>query len=119
MSTPKRIQLSRKKGWRLPPNTVVVSRPTKWGNPCVVTPETTRAHAVAVFRALVRNGNLPPFSASIIRAELRGKNLACWCRLYDEKGLRVPCHADILLSVANNIPMEEICAPLITPSSQK
>jgi hypothetical protein len=30
---PRRIQLSRKKGWRLPSNTVVVSRPSKWGNP--------------------------------------------------------------------------------------
>jgi len=28
-----RIQLSRTKGWRRPENTVVVSRPSKWGNP--------------------------------------------------------------------------------------
>ena len=30
---PTRIQLRRTKGWRLPPNTVVVSRPSRWGNP--------------------------------------------------------------------------------------
>lgn len=30
---PERIQRKRTKGWRLPPNTVVVSRPSKWGNP--------------------------------------------------------------------------------------
>ncbi len=30
-----------------------------------------------------------------IRKELRGKNLACWCRL-DQ-----PCHADVLLELAN------------------
>lgn len=30
---PKGIQLQRKKGWRKPPNAVVVSRPSRWGNP--------------------------------------------------------------------------------------
>ncbi len=30
-----------------------------------------------------------------IRAELRGKNLACWCKLGE------PCHADVLLEIAN------------------
>jgi len=30
---PKRIQRKRTKGWRMPPNTVYVGRPTKWGNP--------------------------------------------------------------------------------------
>lgn len=33
---PKRIQLRRTKGWRKPPNTVVVARPSKWGNPFVL-----------------------------------------------------------------------------------
>jgi len=30
---PERIQLSRQKGWRKPENTVVVARPSMWGNP--------------------------------------------------------------------------------------
>ncbi len=30
-----------------------------------------------------------------VKENLRGKNLACWCRL-DQ-----PCHADVLLSIAN------------------
>jgi hypothetical protein len=30
---PKRIQLSRNKGWRMPPGAVKVDRSTKWGNP--------------------------------------------------------------------------------------
>ncbi|ETX26587.1 DUF4326 domain-containing protein [Roseivivax isoporae] len=34
------------------------------------------------------------YSAEIIR-ELRGKDLACWCPL-DQ-----PCHADVLLEIAN------------------
>jgi hypothetical protein len=34
-------------------------------------------------------------------APLRGKDLACWCPLEDENGNRVPCHADVLLELAN------------------
>ena len=30
---PKRIQRKRTPGWKMPPNTVYVGRPTKWGNP--------------------------------------------------------------------------------------
>jgi len=37
----------------------------------------------------------PPPTIDAIRAELRGKNLACFCKL-DE-----PCHADVLLDLAN------------------
>jgi len=33
MDKPIRVQLSRKKGWRMPANTVKVDRTTKWGNP--------------------------------------------------------------------------------------
>lgn len=33
MSAPTRVQLSRAKGWRMPPNTVKVDRSTRWGNP--------------------------------------------------------------------------------------
>lgn len=33
MSGPKRIQLSRRKGWRKPEGAVVVARPSRWGNP--------------------------------------------------------------------------------------
>lgn len=93
---PHRVQLSRKKGWRLPPNTVVVARPTKWGNPhrigfctyCGVFH--TKAEAVDEFRAEMDALTLPSYLA-----ELRGKNLACWCPL-DQ-----PCHADVLLKLAN------------------
>ena len=33
----KRIQLSRKRGWRMPENTVKVDRSTRWGNPFTLT----------------------------------------------------------------------------------
>jgi hypothetical protein len=97
---PIRIQLSRKIGWRKPENTVVVSRPTKWGNPFKVISETSIAHSRAGVVELYRDWleNLGGPKAEIIMRDiekLRGKNLACWCPL-DQ-----PCHADVLLELAN------------------
>ncbi len=33
---PVRVQLSRRKGWMMPPNTVSVARPARWGNPFAI-----------------------------------------------------------------------------------
>ncbi|MBP6252450.1 MAG: DUF4326 domain-containing protein [Rubrivivax sp.] len=86
-----RVQLSRRAGWRMPAGTVKVARPTKWGNPFAVAGH-GRAHAVHLYRGwltgMLAAGHLDP-------AELRGKSLACWCRLDQE------CHADVLLELAN------------------
>ena len=106
MSKPIRIQLSRKKGWRMPPNTVKVDRSTKWGNPFIVGKHGTRARCVDLYRKLaacylcLSAGNGPAQSRArkameSARHTLRGKNLACWCPL--DK----PCHADVLLDIAN------------------
>ena len=98
MTKPYRVQLSRKAGWRRPDNTVVVGRPTAWGNPFPIG-KIGREEAVKRFRAMLdspaemANWLYPPLSK--IREKLRGRNLACWCRL-DE-----PCHADVLLEIAN------------------
>lgn len=82
-----RIQRRRTKGWRLPPNTVCVSRPSKWGNPY------RGVDAVSRYRLRLEQ---TPSLREDARRELRGKNLACWC---PTDGL--PCHADVLLEVAN------------------
>jgi hypothetical protein len=111
---PERIRLSRARGWRKPPNTVIVARPSKWGNPFPVPEPFTRAEAIGMFRELVLNreafwvdpegvrhrftsgyADHPVPTLEQIRSELAGKNLACWCRL-DEA-----CHADVLLELAN------------------
>ena len=105
---PKRIQLRRTKGWRMPPNTVSVARPNKWGNPFRVNVDfhdvfwaPDNESAVRMFRrwlCLPGYSCLLPDRRQWIRSnlcELRGKNLACWCRLSD------PCHADVLLELAN------------------
>jgi hypothetical protein len=110
-----RIQLSRAKGWRIPPNTVKVDRSTKWGNPFTVaecreagyigTDEAIAARCVEAFRVWLgpmwRNNWQGPESeaarAAILDniAHLCGKHLACWCKPGS------PCHADVLLEIAN------------------
>ncbi|MGN6554026.1 MAG: DUF4326 domain-containing protein [Verrucomicrobiota bacterium] len=118
---PKRIQLKRTKGWRLPANTVKVDRSTRWGNPHKIhvlpddidplTLQMDCQHgicysaeaAVNRFRRSLNTG-LPlatnerrgwHITLADIKRELRGKNLACWCKLGQ------PCHADVLLEIAN------------------
>ncbi len=95
---PKRIQRRRTKGWKLPPNTISVTRPGKWGNPFRVgiisdygdVPDAETA--VAFYRAWIDQG----LRRIQIVNELRGMDLACWC------SLDAPCHADVLLEIANN-----------------
>lgn len=99
-----RVQLRRGRGWRLPANTVVVARPSKWCNPFRVTPERSHILAVGAYRTwLTVDGVTAGLRARkdwILAhlGDLRGKNLACWCPL-DR-----PCHADVLLELANPEP---------------
>ena len=121
---PKRIQRKRTKGWKMPSGAVYVGRPTKWGNPFEITDPllppglTKREKRQCVVDEYQRYilGNKALLESL---AELKGKDLVCWCPLYDKNGLRILCHADILLSLANDIPLEKICAPLTIQNSQK
>jgi hypothetical protein len=111
-SAPVRIQLSRKKGWKMPPNTVKVDRTTKWGNPFIVGRDGSAARCLHDFCMLIGGlkclsvtgrcwERMEAFYKAIIAEKeggyqvLRGKNLACWCKPGD------PCHADALLLIAN------------------
>jgi len=104
LASPKRIQLSRKKGWRMPPNTLNVARPSRYGNPhligwCPVCgAEHTREEAVAEFEAMLRGDSkeAEKITTERIQGAMRGKNLACWCKLNER------CHADVLLRLAND-----------------
>ena len=85
----------------MPPNTISVCRPGKFGNPFVVNDERTQAEAVSEFRnwLVEEYSNVMPERKRIILDslhELRGKNLACFCSDGD------PCHADVLLELANS-----------------
>jgi hypothetical protein len=101
-ATPVRLQLSRRKGFDLQAQSRArnglpaarVSRPGKWGNPfqagALGIPDA--AEAVRRFRLdlLLRLSREPD-----LLEPLRKKNLACWCRPGQ------PCHADVLLDLAN------------------
>ena len=106
---PRRIQLSRRAGWRKLDGAVVVSRPSKWGNPYTLatfrfsnadgTPasfdeEAAREMAIRDFEASLMVGGILPFTEEDVRRELRGKSLACWCPLSKK------CHGDVLLEIA-------------------
>jgi hypothetical protein len=121
----RRIQLKRTKGWRLAPNARAVTRPGYFGNPYrpgdvylvgdlmpfpVPTARTWEgpcgdanlravkcrdtAQAVEWFRLWAATA-LEPEKVAL----LRGQDLACWCPL-DQ-----PCHADVLLQIANDRPV--------------
>jgi hypothetical protein len=90
---PVRIRLSRAKGWRKPEGVVVVSRPSRWGNPFRVGVDGDRSACVEQYRSALVQGRLP-FTAAEVVAELSGRDLACWCPAGQ------PCHGDVLLEVA-------------------
>ena len=113
---PIRIQRRRVKGWQAPAGVVYVGRGSVWGNPFRVGAwyrlvesaaglkvEVSKKQTEATF-AQVTNAAigcqlyrhwLTPGAIERARRELRGRDLMCWC------GLDEPCHADILLEVAN------------------
>jgi hypothetical protein len=119
-----RIQLSRKKGWKMPDNTVNVDRSTGFGNPFPVVKGTstsmgkttdvwivgtfegpgmwfkdTKAEATDIAVKAYRAWLMQPGQKGLrgrAQTVLRGKNVACWC------ALGKPCHADALLEVANS-----------------
>lgn len=115
--------MRRTKGWRKPEGAVYVGRPSKWGNPYW---HVLRFHGVEKAIALYRNTVRGIWSPSLVNGwgwpdgyvaqvyedhhdwlrrigghpletmpELTGRDLACWCPL-DR-----PCHADVLLELAN------------------
>jgi len=123
---PQRIQRKRVKGWRMSEGAIYVGRPTRWGNPFTVmngfkqgwlvwddrdhlgllpgyttsdgfiasfaTKDEALANAVRRYKKWIRSdarrcADLVPL--------LQGHDLACYCPL--DK----PCHADVLLELAN------------------
>lgn len=114
--TPNRIQRKRTRGWEMPPNTKSVTRPGKWGNlfkvvrvdGCyrvwsgihgtfvglrefngeVYDPRLAAKEAVQYYRDYA-------VASTLDFSELKGYDLACFCKEGD------PCHADVLLELAN------------------
>ncbi|MGV9756968.1 DUF4326 domain-containing protein [Streptomyces tricolor] len=117
--SPVRIQRRRTKGWRKPEGAVVVTRPSRFGNPFTIkgaiewggaeTTEQARELCTTAFRQWLRGnrdwwmGDKADATRDRILAglpELRGRNLACYCPL-PEPGQPDHCHAAVLLEMAN------------------
>lgn len=101
---PIRIQLSREAGFDLQATSIAlnglpavnVARPSKWGNPYLIGEDGTREQCVQMFKRWLM---AHPKDTS----ELRDRNLACWCAFDGQ-----PCHADVLLEIANSRPTRTI-----------
>lgn len=111
---PRRLQLSRRRGAKLPAGAISVARPGRWGNPFRISHEAgnalwwvmvdrnrgipfstesaARRSAVTMFRQ-----GLAAEQIDQARRELRGHDLACYC------GPAELCHADVLLEIANGL----------------
>lgn len=90
---PKRIKRSRAKGWRKPDGSVIVDRTSRYGNPYKVGRDVaSNAEAVEMYRRYL---DTRPDLTEQIGANLRGRDLVCFC------DLTAPCHADVLLELAN------------------
>jgi hypothetical protein len=117
MPKPERVQRSRAKGWQMPEGAIYVGRPTKWGNPfgdldifVRVNNGLAKIRGKTMFASdayrLWLDGDLvlaPQLSHLHERRQwilthvhrLAGRTLVCWCREL------MPCHADVLIELAN------------------
>lgn len=98
-----RVQLRRTKGYRKPENTINVARPTYWGNPFKVGAPHPRHgwpmsidETIELYRRWLEDPGDSGFARKVeAQIQLKGSDLACWCPA-DR-----PCHADVLLEIAN------------------
>ena len=79
-----------------PADAVYIGRPSKWGNPFSHLPSTialykvsSREEAISKFRECLDEEDI-----QLIKKELKGKHLVCFCA-------PKACHGDVLLEIAN------------------
>lgn len=85
-----------------PADAVYVGRPSVFGNPFAIGVDGDRATVIARYEAWI----VAPEQAELLaraRRELRGRDLVCWCA-------PLPCHADVLLRLCNEILVGEAIA---------
>lgn len=122
----KRIQRKRTKGFKMPENAIYVGRPTKWGNPIKLVGDQIYINAgyrrkildkwvwyslgdisdvIHLYELLWSHRSFADLDlqywsdhfATLNLNELKGHDLACFCNL------DTPCHADILIKLANKL----------------
>lgn len=123
--TPKRLQRRRVKGWRKPDNCVIVTRPSRWGNPFKVGEKIPQesplwpyiaaavpggARGLIALAPTTREQAVDLYSSWVIEqphlmlnlGELAGKDLACFCPLPAE-GEPDHCHAAYLIELVREV----------------
>ena len=75
----------------IPPGAVYIGRPGKWGNSFVIGKDGDRNTVVVRHEAKVLDD---PAMIAMIKKELRGKDLLCFCA-------PLRCHGEIYLRIAN------------------
>jgi hypothetical protein len=79
----------------VPEGAIYVGRPTKWGNPYVIGRDGDRNEVIRKYRKYIIDNLMTSDLCARDLEDLRGKDLVCWCA-------PKPCHADILLEIANS-----------------
>lgn len=87
-----RVYSKRKGAEPAPAGAVYVGRPTAYGNPFEIGRNGTREECVQQYRDMLEEH---PWMKRRVVADLRGKDLVCWCAPES-------CHADVLLEIAND-----------------
>jgi len=76
----------------IPQDAIYIGRPSKWGNPFIIGKHGTRNQVIHKYRKMILSR---PEFVTLIRTELRGKDLVCSCS-------PSPCHGDVLMEIANS-----------------
>lgn len=75
----------------IPDTAVYIGRPSKYGNPFIIGRDGDRDTVIAKYEAWIAT---QPALLAVIKRELRGKDLVCWCAPH-------ACHGEVLLQIAN------------------
>ena len=75
----------------IPPGSIYIGRPSKWGNPFVIGKDGTRDAVIMKYKCWLER---QPDMVKAAKRELVGKDLVCFCAPKS-------CHGDVLLEVAN------------------
>ena len=73
-------------------SSVYIGRPSKWGNPFTIGRDGDRAQVILKYKEWIVQ---QPELIKAAKAELRGKNLTCFCA-------PLACHGDVLMQIANS-----------------
>jgi len=76
----------------VPEDAVYIGRPSKWANPFVIGKDGDRNTVKDKYIEYMKNN---PQLIADVRAELKGKNLLCYCK-------PAQCHGDLLILISND-----------------